>query len=574
MALTLDEIKKRIQSPNKSQVIAKAIKHESRLRFHTESAMDQNEIVQPLTIFLDWVKTLIPRDKYNIFVSLFKLPSPIIQLSDTIFKELERVFDGRNPTYNYQFTDADYRDDWERYKQDNLKEPQVWRDKGWKAVRTAINSVLIVDLPIEQTTDAPEPYFYFLGVENVLDYTYKDGVITDIFFRQSNNRLAVFDDEEYRVFQMSEDNQTIKAEISKQPHGLGYCPADFFWSTELSQKTPDIKKSPLSPQLANLDWLLFFAISKRHLDLYASYPIYSAYEASCDFEDKLTGDICDGGYLRDKDDMYKIERNGAIQVCPVCSNKRLAGAGSMIEIPIPTKEEPDLKNPVQITTIDKDSLAYNVEEVKRLTNEVFTSTVGLGGDVQQKQSLNELQVTAGFESRVGVLNNLKGNLEKARKFADDTICRLRYGDNFLKSSISMGTEFYIYTVVDLYANYKRAKENGASESELDAINDQILATEYRNNPTQLERMFILKQLEPYSHYSLNELMTLKNNDFLNPELLIIKINFNTFVERFERENTNVIEFGSQLELSKKINIIIQKFKDYGREQQEQPNGDQ
>ena len=72
--------------------------------FHAESFMDQSEVSQPATMFLDWVRTLIPKDKFAIFVSLFRFPTPIVSLSDTIFKELERVFDGRNPSFDYEFT--------------------------------------------------------------------------------------------------------------------------------------------------------------------------------------------------------------------------------------------------------------------------------------------------------------------------------------------------------------------------------------------------------------------------------------------------------------------------------------
>lgn len=566
MALQLNEIRDRIKSPKKTQTIKKAIRHENRLRFHAESFMEPSEISQPLTVFLDWVKTLIPKDKFKVFVSLFQFPTPIVQLSNTIFNELERVFDGKNPSVNYQFTDTTYKDDWEWYRQEVLKEPVVWRKKGWDAVKTAINSILIVDLPEEQKDEYPEPYFYFLSIEHVIDYEFKGGVLDWIIFKQPGNKIACFDDTYFRTIQLDKDGKPLGEPLERE-HGLGFCPARFFWSTELTQQQPDLKRSPLSPQLANLDWLLFFSISKRHLDLYAPYPIYSAYEADCDFRNNETGDYCDGGYLRDQDQHFKVLRDGTVEQCPVCASKRLAGVGSFIEVPVPlSKDDADLRNPVQITTIDKTSLDYNVEEVNRLKADILASVIGLGGDIQQKQSINELQVAANFESKSSVLNSIKGNLEAARKFVDDTCCTLRYGENFLGSSISMGTEFYIYSVDDLYAQYKQAKENGGSDAILDSIQDQIIETEYRNDEQEMQRMFILKHLEPYRHSTFDELMKLQEKQLLNQESLKIKINFSTFVDRFERENTNIIEFGSQLDFDKKISIINEKFKEYVREQ--------
>lgn len=528
--------------------------------------MEPSDVSQPLTVFLDWVKTLIPKDKYKIFVSLFQFPIPTVELSNTIFSELERVFDGKNPSHNYQFTDSYYKEDWEWYRQEYLKEPGVWRKKGWDALKTSVNSVLIVDLPEEQVGEYPEPYFYFLNIENVIDFSYKKGKLEFIIFKQPDNKIAAFDEQYFRIFNVNDSNEVYGEPIERE-HGLGFCPAKFFWSTELSQNTPELKKSPLSPQLANLDWLLFFSISKRHLDLYAPYPIYSSFEADCDFENNETGEYCDGGYLRNSSNQYMVQRDGTVNTCPVCAEKRLAGVGSFIEVPVPDKDGPDLRNPVSITTIDKSSLDYNVEEVRRLAQQIFSSVVGIGGDIQTKQSMNELQVASSFESKTSVLNSLKGNFEAARKFIDDTCCQLRYGDNFISSSISMGTEFYIYSVDDLYAQFQKAKSNGASDGELNAISEQIISTEYRNNPVQMQRMQILKQLEPYRHYTFDELMRLQDKSLLNKTLLEIKINFSTFVDRFERENTNIIEFGSQLEFAKKISIITETFEKYVKEQQ-------
>lgn len=537
------------------------------MRFHTESYMDASEISQPLTVFLEWVNTLIPKDKYNIFLSLFKFPTPIIQTTNTIYTELEKVFEGRNPISNFEFTDSEYKDDWKKYRKANLKEPLVWRKKGWDSVKTSINSILVVDLPAEQSSELPEPYFYWLGIENVIDFKLKNSTEFEyIIFNQCDGKIAVFDEQMYRVFEVNSNGKLNEMPIVETEHELGYCPARFFWSTELVQSNCAIKKSPLSPQLANLDWLLYYETSKKHLDLYASYPIYSVYESDCDFANSETDDYCDGGFLRDKNNNYKVQRDGMLEKCPVCASKNLVGAGSLVEVPIPTGDDKDLRDPVTITTIDKASLEYNVSEVNRLKAEITSSVIGLGGDIQQKQSLNEMQVSASFESKTNVLNSIKRNLEAAQKFVDDTVCKLRYKDDFLGSDISMGTEYYIFTKNDLYAQYKLAKENGASEGELDAINQSILETEYRNNPTQLQRMIILKQLEPYRHYTQSEILDLKRENLLDDELLRIKINFTTFVDRFERENANILEFGSSIDYSKKIDIINQTFKDYAREQ--------
>lgn len=565
MALQREQIKEIAQQPRKTAIIRKAIKHQARLRFHTESYIDPMDISAPFTDFADWVQKLIPKDKYRIFLSLFKFPTQNIELTGKIYDELERVFDGRDASVTFQFLDPTLEDDWEWYRHDMLGEPDVWHSKGWATLQTAINSVMVVDLPAIQASDRPEPYFYFLGIENVIDFSAKGETLEWIIFQQPDNRIAAFDDTYMRLFEQDRKGKVGEL-IAEVEHGLGYCPAKFFWNTPLSEEQPDVKKSPLSPQLGNLDWLLFFRISKRHLDLYAPYPIYSAYAADCNYRNNETGDYCDGGFLRNIKGEYKVLRDGTVERCPICSEKRIAGVGSFIEVPIPKGDRPDLKDPVTITTVDRNSLDYNTQEEKRLADEIYAKVTGTGGDVQQKQSINEMQVTANFEDKKNILLSLKTNFEKAQKFVDDTVCRMRYGEMYIGSNINWGTEFYLYSVEDLQTIYDNAKRSGASEARLDMISDQIIETENRNNPQRMQRMFLLKQLEPYRHLTLSELQSLSNKQIIDPVMMIIKINFATFVDRFERENINIMEFGSSLPLYRKIQVINEKFIEYAKEQ--------
>lgn len=566
MGLELNQIKQILQKPSKRQVIQKAVNMQRRLRFHTETNIAVSDINQPTTVFLDWVKRLLPKDKYNIFLQLFKFPLPTPAVVEDVYRELERVFYSRNSSSSYQFTDSELAEDWSQYRKSNLNEPEVWKTTAWKRMQVSPNSILVVDLPLVQTSTRPEPYFYWLEIDSVIDYELSkqdENLFNWLIFNQPEHKIAVFDDTSIRIYQLNEKNE-IQSLVSEAQHDLGYCPARFFWSTQLNEKNKGLKKNPITKELSNLDWYLFFALSKQHLDLYAPYPIYSAYEADCNFENSETGDYCDGGFLRNAKGEYKILNDGTVEKCPCCSEKRIAGPGSFLEVPIPNQTEgvADMRNPVQITAIDKDSLDYNVNECARLKNEIVISVVGSGGTVSEKEAINETQVTANFESKTSVLNALKTNFELAQKFIEDTVCKLRYGNAFISSSVNWGTEFYVFTVTELYSKYKQAKENGASNSELDAISQQILEVEYRNNPLVLQRMLILKQLEPYPHKTLDEVLKLYEKKLIDEKFVKLKINFSTLVDKFERENINIIEFASNKPLREKIDIITNKLLEY------------
>ena len=592
MALSIEEIRRKASEQRHKQTIALAVLHQNRIRFHGEVVPStpalaswmyrgrqtggiapllagREGVAQALIDFMAMVQNLIPKDKFETFRTLFRFPVITNEVLAVCYDKLSRIFDGRNPAFSYQFTATEQRDDWEWYRQEKLDEPQVWQTKGWDYFKTQINSVLIVDLPeVQEAGDRyPQPYFYWLPIRDVIDFKadHTTGQMEWIIFRQDEERIAAFDDEYYRIFKGN--NGAVGELLSEVRHDLGYCPARFFWNEPISLDRPDIKASPVTKELDRLDWYLFYAISKRHLDMYGSYPIYWGYEQSCDFHNDETGDYCDGGFLKDKKGAWHYDNNGMLVPCPVCSQKRITGAGSFVEIPVPDTNngQPDLSNPVGMLSVDRGSLDYNHEEEERLRTDIITAIVGTNEQITTRDALNEQQIKANFESQSTVLQRVKKGFEAAQKWVDDTCCRLRYGSSFLQSSINYGTEFYLFTSDELRERYKNAKEAGMSEADLDALLQQIIETEYRHNPQQMQRMIILSDLEPYRHLTRDEVEALYDKGLVTIEELLIKLNFADFIRRFERENMNIITFGETIDYQKKIDTIKERLLDYAKE---------
>lgn len=577
MPYDVSRIKKEIAENKRAATLSRAKLHQMRIKFHTVkrvTSFNAPYISVPLTQFLAMVENILPHDKFVLFKALFRYPVKTNEITDVCFDKLSRIFDGRNPAFNYQFVNNEQRIDWEDYRQSRLKEPEVWATKGWEFFKSEINSVLIVDMPREQRTARPEPYFYWLPIEDVITYKADPdtGVMDFIVFKR-RDEIVVIDDFSYRVWRDEKHTGRIDGEPEMEAaHDLGYCPARFFWNEPISLDEPDVKLSPLSLVLESLDWFEFFHISKRQLDLMGAYPILSGYEQSCDFSNAENGDYCDGGFLRDRQGHYRLDMAGLLMRCPKCGNKRIVGAGSFVEIPIPSQEanQPDLRNPVQILKVDRDSLDYNVDEQNRLRDEIITAVVGQDEIVTDRDAFNEQQVRANFESVTTVLLRVKKGFEAAQTWVDETVCRLRYGNYFLSAKINYGTEFFLYTPDELRKRYKEAKDAGAPESELDTMLDQILETEYRNDPTKLRRMLVLAELEPYRHLSRAEASEMFDKNLISETDLRIKLNFSNFVRRFERENMNILEFGAAIPYPRKIETIMSEFRRYAAEQMPEP----
>ena len=581
----LKEILKRLKAEQTTntyrQDLAGANTQQARLRFHTEPSpslsLGMRGNNSAVSTFENFVKSLLPPDKFVKFASLFTLPQPNIRLTERIYDSLEVVFDGKNPVREYRFTDESLNADWAEYQKNNLKEPTVWRTKGWRKMQTDINSLIIVDMPTLQTSARPEPYFYWVSSERIENIDMlNDGSVRWVTYRIGEDLLAYVSETCYATISTSKAGAGINYEVlSHSPHGLGYCPAQFFWTSLLTSASPIVKKSPLSKELGNLDWLLFFRTSKKHLDLYAGYPIYASYEkAGCDYASNDNTAYCDGGYLRDSKDRWVFSNGMNTRTpCPVCGVKDLTGPGSLVEQPFPDDETPDIKDPIKIISIDRQSLDYNGSEEDRLEKHIYEASVGITANAADISAVNEKQLQSSYDSKTAVLNSLKGNFEAAQKFVDDTVCKLRYGDAYEGSTISYGTEFYIYSVADLQDQYDRAKKAGTSEAQLDAIYSNLVDTEYRNDPLKASRMKMLKHLEPLRHKTSQEVITLLDKGLVSVEDAALKVNFTDRIARFERETgTRIEKYKPDADFSSRVDSIITQIRSYGNITKQEPEG--
>lgn len=572
MGLSNEEIRREIRERRKKSVIAKAILHQQRLKFHTETHVSEYSSIA-VNDFLCFVKSLLPNDKYRLFASLFRFPVKTNEVTGIIFDRLSRIFDGRNPAISFQFTSQNELADWLEYRRVKLKEPNVWSTVGWEYYKTEPNSVLVVDLPKQQDSDMPEPYFYWVSIDRVIAYSSHPvtGEMRWIIFHNPDNTITVIDDEQYRVYEKGEDGNIGRKLRSDADtfHRLGYCPARFFIDEPISLAEPDVKASPLTKELDALDWYLYFAISKKHLDLYAAYPIYSGYQQECDYTDPITGDQCDGGFLRDNEGHYRIDAAGQLLPCPKCSHSNIAGVGSFVTVPVPHKDEsgyelPDMRNPVQILTIDKNSLEYNVEEEERLKENIINACCGTAGEIIHAEALNETQVQGNFDTQTSILNREKKKIEGAQKFVDDTICKLRYGDSFISSNINYGNDFYLNSPYLLRQRYTMAKNAGAPKAELDSLYRQIIETEYHNDDIAMQRMKLLFELEPFRHSTDAEVMEMYKEGIISKEDMMLKVNFINYINRYEREYLDILA-SADVKYAERIRRISAELRRYVKE---------
>ena len=560
MSLEKNQVQKILEERPRRKQIESAVRHQNRLKLHSETQIENARSNPAFDELFAWIKSYLTDDKYQRFIQLLRFPVVSLEITQDIFTEYQRVFDGQNPFFNYEFSNPDLSQEFVDYLRNELNDKHFFKTIGFEQLKYSINSVLVVDIPTEQTGSTPNPYYYFVDVSNIIDiHSDKNGTVEHIIFTINKDTIAVYDDESYRIYK-TDGNQIVGDAVVDQLHGLGYCPASYFWDKNLNANNTIEKKSPLTDVLATLDRYLAFDTFKEYADLYGTFPIISAYEELCNFEG------CQDGYIKNE---YTIWENGVEVIktnqvkCQACENRVEMGPGTFYEVPAPqSSEDPNLSDPVKITTPDTKSLEYVKNKINEYAEKIRSVTIGTTASVLDNQSVNEKQVFGSFESRRNVLLIIASSLEKINKFANDTVARLKYGDQFLSSVVFYGDEFFLKSVRDLMEEYKEAKLNGEPDEEIDQIYRQILETKYKGNDDRIKRAWTLYNLNPEPHKTVAESKQLLTDGAMTSDEFVIKSRFSNFIARFERENTNIIDFGRDLDFDKKIDNITQILNSY------------
>jgi len=548
MGLSNEKIQEILNHRESQREIERGIKHQNRLRFHSDTTIQKTDFREAYREYIEWIGVqapeILPKDKFARFLTLLRAPIPTVELTESIYSRLLKVFHSQDSFYNYEFTSPELRADWNDYR-----EKDFWETKGFQAMQTAIDSVWIADIPAVQTSSRPEPKNRLVDIEYVYDIKNDEHLNCIYLIYKSGDYYVVYDDEQIRVFEKSTASMLAQP-VFEVSHGLGYTPARQFWSEQLDSRNLINKVSPITKELSDLDWLLFHMTSKKHMDLANSYPKEFYYDFDDDSEDETRTDD------KDQDNLQKKPLG-----------HQMSGAASIGVAPAP--RGPDdfdmLKNPAVLISPDVETLEWHVKEEKRLQNKIYRSVVGVDQETINDIAKNEKQVDSAFESQLSVLFRIKKNFEIIQKFADSTLARIRYGDAFIGCKVDMGTKFFLKDVNELHQDYKLAKESGTSETILEQIQTNILNTKYRQDHKSRERAEIIRDLDPLPEKNLDETIKIFEKGGLDKINFVIKSNLLNFVRRFEIANGGIAEFASTIDYQTKIETILTKFKEYASE---------
>lgn len=553
-----------IKKPSNADKLEDARKIEKRVRLHTVGIQDSS------TSFDDWlrnIKELLPSQKFEVFKRLIGEPVPTLTLSETIFDELAKIFEASNPSKKLTFTENSSQKANEFHNYFDLD--RFFRQDVYETLKLAPNSFVVVDVRTEQVNGRPAPVPYFVSVDSIIDASVnRDGSTNYLIFKAYDDMVIAIDDQAYYVYQKEPNgtDYTIKEGYPSRHNltdrlGRTYTPAFLIYPNFLNATDTIVVNSPLTKSLGSMEWLLFWSVSKRYLDLYAPFPIYVSYEENCTYEE--AGAVCQDGMLISTSD--DLEQPTAIRPCPKCSRERLFGAGTNVEVPAPqSKDEPNLIDAINVIPAEKDSIEYVTNEKIRLEQEIYYSILGKTSQPLETFSQSVSQLDLSTESRKAVLLQMKSLFEKVHEKVLYTMCKLMYGDEFTDCYINYGDNYFLTTAEQETKNYKALKDAGSPEGLLHANLERIIATTYKTSPHTALLNQVYLEVEPYQTMSVENVTKLVGVNLIPKKKALAKIHFTDFVEEFESENealVKMIELG-EVEKDQVVKIIKESLKKY------------
>ena len=529
------------------------------------------------SFFKAWVENILPPHKVEGFCALWQAPCETNELTESIFGELFKVFNAENSTVRHAFKDDKSKEDFDTFLH-SIEDSDFWKTDYWEELKTDPNSIIVIDLPTEQATPKPSPYYYILDNDFIIDLSVdkKGKVEYVIFWCEGDGMVSVIDEVTWTKFSIPKGENGIgyqfeKAElVSTVPHLLNRVPATPIYFNPINKKETLINHNPITRSLGALDWLLFFEVAKKYLETYAPFPIYATYTEMEDSAAQRAGEgekyletgiehlLADGETVKAVSSNHR-NRNEA--------NRRLIGPGTIqrYDAPVDKNDSDLLSNQVQVIPAEEISLNYCEKYVTTLNQEIFDNCVGRGGDMVNTQAINKDQVAGTFESKSNILASIREKIEEAMEFVYGVIGELRYGELYAGTEVELGDDYFVTDPEEQQAIFQKSKTAGLPSYELDNQLELISKSRYKDQPFTQKRNAVLSLIEPYPLLSIAEVSDLVSKGYASKDKLMIKIDFIQLIKRFEREQLNVVDFGSALSLQSKINIINLKLTEYVRE---------
>ncbi|WP_341216989.1 zinc finger-like domain-containing protein [uncultured Wocania sp.] len=397
-----------------------------------------------------------------------------------------------------------------------------WMETYWnEAYVTDPNGVCFIEVENGQN---PKAYPTYKSILTVHDYSLKWGVFDYVIF---NYGKVLIDDKKevkvYRVFDEQKDGlyyndkEQLKEYIEPNKetsiinHNYGFVPAVL--CSDIIDKKTNGRKSFIN----KIDEVLKEYM--RDSSVHSIYKFLHGFPIFWRLTSKCT--TCLGtGKITKKETQEKTK-------CPTCygtGQKVTNDVSDSINIPIPKDGQPKITPDVAgYVQPDLETWQKQLDELNEMRKEMHFALWG----TYTNENVKAETATARFIDEQPIqetLKNISTTAENIEQKLTEFQGKIMYKDLFKKASVRYGKRFLIETPDVLWEKYLHAKDKQSPISTLDYLYKQFLMAEYHNDNAMMQSKLNEFNLEPYPHYSLEDLQGIASIKQIQRKLLFCEWN--------------------------------------------------
>ncbi len=419
-----------------------------------------------------------------------------------------------------------------------------WMQTYWlEAYLTDPNGIILV----EANSDG-DSYPTYKNINIVHDYIIEwnkiQYLVLDVGFR-------TIDDSDYNVFRVIDDefdalyyiknDELVAYEGVGEPHAvvntLGEVPAVVV-SDIVDSKTSGRKSflHPISEMLT--EYMRDSSVHSIYKFLHG-YPIFWHIASKCPTCNG-EGKVLNEKYVEGGTEPRK-------KTCPTCKGKRLKVTKDVsdgVQLAAPTNQNSPILSGNQIAGYiqpDLDTWKMQKQEMKEMERSMHFATWGTHVEDEKSNTATGRYIDA--EPVNDVLRNVSDTVEKKESDILRFIAKWSFND-ISKVVSTYGKRFMIETPDVLWEKYVLAKQNKAPISGLDYLYKQFLRGEYYGDNEMLEQKMKEFFLEPFPHYSIDDIVS-----SAHPEQIQRKLLFSDWMNQ-------------EIDLSKSYDLLQEEFNQY------------
>ena len=510
------------------------------------------------------IKGSLTDEKYQRVLSFFSYPLAITSVSTDMLDDLKRVWNARNANFSVSYPNKRVEEQSSQLLA-KLNTRNYIERIGRQALKCQPQNIVVVD-----KDEKGVPYYVNVTLDKLIDYklTPCGHYFKYIIFHHSDGydeygeykRIAFYDDEYYRVVEHRKNAYKL---VIENPHNAGECPARWFIDTPLNSKEETKRFNPLAPVLGSMsEWQQFYTYC-FYAEHYGVFPVVEYAAAVCEDEYCINGKVS-----------VPLE-NGDMSTptdCPTCSRNHFNGAGTAIKINMAIdNDENDARGYFRFISPPTANLEYENNKQQQRENFIKVNVTGFN-DMMNKEAVNADQVRSLMEDRKKPLLKIAMMMNRLHKWMVKMVNKLAYDVDVMVHA-NYGTEWFLLTEAEVQKLFEQAKLIGLPESEIDQLYKLLVETKYKNDPHLVRKLIIENNLNPAPYNTLEECYKKVEMGVMTQDDLYIKANFTKFVNKFERENGSLVDFGSELTMDSKINIIYNTFLNYVKDETEEREDD-